>query len=117
MFSPTVKTVASYLTLLLMLATQTRVVQSRLLEPIHNVAVVPPTNCQGSDFELPQALLGAWTQEELPPFITTEIFATFVGLKDGWTPGFASTKTPIVARLTHLIDTMNWNCAAMYSST
>jgi len=76
-----------------------------------------PKNCKVSDFKLPEGLLAAFDQEELPPFITVEMFATFVTLKGGWAPGLATTETPIVARIAHLVDTMHWNCAAMYSST
>jgi len=104
----TPKAVVSYLLSLSLLASQGQVAQARLLAP---------SNCQAADFELPAALVGAWTEEPLPPFVTVEIFATIAALKGGWSPGFASTETPIVARLVHLLDTMAWNCAAMYSST
>jgi len=87
----------------------------RQLNPTATVGT--PTNCQASHFELPAALVGAWNAAGMPPFITKEIFGLIVGMKDGWTPGFTQTETPIVARLVHLIDTMHWNCVAAYSST
>jgi len=90
--------------------------QPRQLNPIASQTGTP-TNCVASDFELPAALVGAWTAANMPPFITKEIFGMIVGMKDGWTPGFTNTETPIVARLVHLIDTMHWNCVAAYSST
>mmetsp|Transcript_5313 Transcript_5313/g.5920 ORF Transcript_5313/g.5920 Transcript_5313/m.5920 type:complete len:751 (+) Transcript_5313:127-2379(+) len=88
--------------------------QRRQLNP---VAPGTPTNCKAKDFELPAALVGAWSEAGMPPFITKEIFGLIVGMADGWTPGFAQTETPIIVRLVHLIDTMHWNCVAAYSST
>ena len=76
-----------------------------------------PSNCQENDFELPQGLISFFEQQELPPFITPELLTIFVSLRDGWTPGLAKTETPIVVRIAHLVDSMHWNCAAMYSST
>ena len=75
------------------------------------------TNCDATDFELPQALMDVFESEDLPPFLTPEIFATVAVLQDGWAPGFAATETPIISRLVQLIDKMNWNCVAVYSST
>lgn len=76
-----------------------------------------PKNCNVEDFQLPKAFWNVYNSIQFPPFVTPEIFALNAGLADGWTPGFSDTETPIVARLTHLIDTINWNCAAIYSST
>jgi len=80
-----------------------------------------PRNCEADDFKFPDKLLDIWNNEKannkLPPFITKEIFGMIGLMKVGWTPGFNHTETPIVSRLTHLIDTMSWNCVAMYSST
>mmetsp|Transcript_27224 Transcript_27224/g.55708 ORF Transcript_27224/g.55708 Transcript_27224/m.55708 type:complete len:601 (-) Transcript_27224:126-1928(-) len=75
------------------------------------------SNCVASDFELPQELQDIRSKAPLPPFITTEIFATVDALKNGITPGLALYETPIRARFVHLIDVMNWNCAAMYSTS
>lgn len=81
------------------------------------VQATPMMNCQPTDFELPEAVLTTWKGANLPPFVTPEIFTTITTLIEGWNPGFANTETPIVIRIARLADTMNWNCAAMYSST
>jgi hypothetical protein len=113
MRSPTFIAVASCLSLSLP-ATQGQVAQARLLEP---TSYDTPSNCQDTDFELPTTLLEIWEEQVLPLYISPEIYTAFVALKDGWTPGLASTETPIVVRIAHLVDTIDWNCAAMYSLT
>lgn len=65
-------------------------------------------------FTLPQIIddttIGAGLPSELK-----HTFATFVGMQ-AWIPGLKKYETPLVVRFTHLIDRIDWNCAASYSS-
>jgi len=49
-----------------------------------------------------------------PPALHT--FATVAGLQE-WAVYLNTFETPIAIRFTHLIDMMNWNCAAIYSDS
>ena len=48
-----------------------------------------------------------------PPLAHT--FATVAGFQT-WAQHLSIFETPITIRFTHLIDVLNWNCAAIYSS-
>lgn len=65
-------------------------------------------------YQLPQGLIDEYNASGFPGAI--HILATVAGLDGGWTPGLKQYETPIAIRFTHLIDVMNWNCAAVYSS-
>lgn len=76
-----------------------------------------PDYCTSADFELPATLMGAYGAAfppgQGPP---PQTFATVAALKGGWTPGLAMYETPMAVRFTHLIDMLDWNCAASYSA-
>lgn len=92
------------------------------------IALVPQASstqifhhCDSNNFQLPSTLTSAYTDAfGGPPGASTpgpplETFATVAALKNGWTPGLEYYEIPISVRFTHLIDVMNWNCAAVYS--
>ena len=50
------------------------------------------------------------------PSPVKHLFSTIAGLQT-WAQLLSSFETPISVRFTHLIDVLNWNCAAVYSSS
>ena len=52
---------------------------------------------------------------EFPP-PAKHLLSTIAGLQT-WAQLLSSFETPISVRFTHLIDVLNWNCAAVYSSS
>lgn len=89
-------------------------IESASIDPGETNFVCDNPSFDVESYVLPQKIEDVTVAAGLPSHMK-HTFGTFMGL-EAWIPSLGKFETPLVVRFTHLIDRINWNCAATYSS-